>query len=110
MAEYLFSYGTLQPELAPVEVESLVRKFKLVGRAYIYGLLYDFGEYPGAVLGGNEKVWGQVFELPSDTLILRRLDEYEGFDPLKMSTSQFIRKPCNAKLANGQQFEAWVYV
>jgi gamma-glutamylcyclotransferase (GGCT)/AIG2-like uncharacterized protein YtfP len=109
MAEYLFSYGTLQPGLAPAEIEPIVRRFRPVGRAYIHGLLYDFGEYPGAVSGCNEKVWGQVFELPADPLILRRLDEYEEFDPLKIDTSQFVRQKCKPIMDNGQAYEAWVY-
>jgi gamma-glutamylcyclotransferase (GGCT)/AIG2-like uncharacterized protein YtfP len=109
MPEYLFSYGTLQPELAPAEVEPIARIFRPVCRAYIHGVLYDFGAYPGAVPGGGEKVWGQVFELSPDPLILRRLDEYEGFDPLNIDASQFTRQKCGAIVDNGQVYEAWVY-
>ncbi|HEX4484928.1 MAG TPA: gamma-glutamylcyclotransferase family protein [Terriglobales bacterium] len=110
MTEYLFSYGTLQPGLAPADIEPIVRMFKPVGRAHIHGLLYDFGEYPGAVLGSNGKVWGQVFELPSNADVLGRLDDYEEFHPDNIDASQFVRKKCKAVLESGEAIEAWVYV
>jgi gamma-glutamylcyclotransferase (GGCT)/AIG2-like uncharacterized protein YtfP len=110
MAEYLFSYGTLQPGLAPAEIEPIVQSFKPLGKAYIYGALYDFGHYPGAVLGGSEKVRGQVFELPSGADVLGRLDEYEGYDPLKIDESQFLRQRCKSILEGGQELDVWVYV
>jgi gamma-glutamylcyclotransferase (GGCT)/AIG2-like uncharacterized protein YtfP len=110
MAEYLFSYGTLQPGWAPPEIEPMVQRFKPKGRAYIYGVLYDFGHYPGVVTGGGEKVWGQVFELPPGADIFRRLDEYEEFDCLKIDESQFVREKCKAVLEDGLELEVWVYV
>ena len=61
MAQYLFSYGTLQAELAPAEIAPVVRQLRPIGRASIPGILYDLGDYPGAVVGGtNLEVWGQV--------------------------------------------------
>jgi gamma-glutamylcyclotransferase (GGCT)/AIG2-like uncharacterized protein YtfP len=110
MADFLFSYGTLQPGLAPAEIERVVRRFRLVGRAYIHGLLYDFGEYPGAVMGGTEeKVWGLVMALPDDPDVLRRLDEYEEYDPSNIEGSQYIRRTCTAALDSGEAVESWVY-
>jgi gamma-glutamylcyclotransferase (GGCT)/AIG2-like uncharacterized protein YtfP len=110
MAEYLFSYGTLQPGLAPPEIEPMVQSFKPMGLAYIYGVLYDFGHYPGAVTGGAGKVWGQVFALPDDPCLLGQLDEYEEFDPSNIDESQFLRQKCLAMLENGNAMEVWVYV
>jgi gamma-glutamylcyclotransferase (GGCT)/AIG2-like uncharacterized protein YtfP len=111
MKEYLFSYGTLQPKLAPPEVEPLVSKFRHVGRGYIQGRLYDFGDYPGAVLGETQqRVWGEVFQLPADTEVLRQLDEYEQFDPSDLKNSQFVREMRLAVLETGEAINAWVYI
>jgi gamma-glutamylcyclotransferase (GGCT)/AIG2-like uncharacterized protein YtfP len=111
MTQYLFSYGTLQPDLAPAEIAPLVRKFRRVGRGYIHGFLYDFGDYPGAVLGKTQqRVWGQVFVFPDDPELLRQLDEYEEFDPSNLKHSQFVRQKCGAVLATGRAIQAWVYV
>jgi gamma-glutamylcyclotransferase (GGCT)/AIG2-like uncharacterized protein YtfP len=111
MLEYLFSYGTLQPGLAPADIELLMRDLPRRGRAYIYGLLYDLGEYPGVrLVESDSKVWGQVFELPTDPSLLRRLDEYEEFDPSNIDESQFLREKCMATLQDGNILEVWVYV
>ena len=111
MAEYLFSYGTLQPELAPAEIASLVAQLRPIGRASIPGVLHDLGDYPGAVLGEkNLEVWGQVLELPEDPGILRQLDEYEAFDPAQIERSQFVRTECDATLGNGRVMKVWVYI
>ena len=111
MAEYLFSYGTLQPELAPAEIASVIRQFRPIGRASIAGILYDLGDYPGAVLGEtNLRVWGQVFELPKDPGVLRQLDEYEEFDPAEIESSQFVRTECDGTLESGTMIKVWVYM
>jgi gamma-glutamylcyclotransferase (GGCT)/AIG2-like uncharacterized protein YtfP len=111
MAEDLISYATLQPELAPAEIASLVSQLRPLGRASIPGILYDLGDYPGAV-GGNKnlKVWGQVFELPTDPGVLRQLDDYEEFSAAEIERSQFMRTECNATLDNGRVIKVWVYV
>ena len=111
MSEYLFSYGTLQPELAPAEMTSVIGQLRPIGRASIPGILYDLGDYPGAVFcETNLEVWGQVFELPGDPGILRQLDDYEEFFPAHLERSQFVRTECNATLDNGRAIKAWVYV
>lgn len=111
MTEYLFSYGTLQPDLAPKEIAPLVGQLRSVGRGYIRGFLYDFGEYPGAVLGETDlKVWGHVFALSENHNVLRGLDKYEEFNPLDLKNSQFVREKCSAVLEDGKAVEAWAYV
>jgi gamma-glutamylcyclotransferase (GGCT)/AIG2-like uncharacterized protein YtfP len=111
MPQYLFSYGTLQPGLAPPEIEPLVARFQLVGRASVNGFLYEFGDYPGAVLSSaEEKVWGQIFVLPDDSDLISRLDQYEEFDPLDIKNSQFVRQKCEATLEIGEVVQAWIYV
>ena len=110
MKRYLFSYGTLIPHHAPAEVASTVKLLRRVGRGSVRGRLYDLGDYPGAVLSRTGPVIaGQVFELPEDPDVLRRLDEYEGFDPSHPQGSLFVRMKWPVTLRNGKKMSCWVY-
>ncbi len=110
MKHYLFSYGTLLPELAPGEIASTVRRLRPVGRGCVRGWLYDLGEYPGAVLSdAGPAIMGQVFELPDDPEVLKRLDEYEEFDPGNPDGSLFVRRECLVVLDHGKKVKGWVY-
>jgi gamma-glutamylcyclotransferase (GGCT)/AIG2-like uncharacterized protein YtfP len=107
---YLFSYGTLSPRHAPPEIEPTVRRFRRVGKGFVHGQLFDFGEYPGAVLTRNgSRIIGQIFELPDDPEVLNRLDEYEGFDRSNPKGSLFVRKRRYVQLRDGRKFFCWVY-
>jgi len=109
--EYLFAYGTLQPDRAPAEVADVVRGFEWVGKGTVRGTLYDLGSYPGAVL--NERGWGPisgiVFRLPVGENILGRLDAYEEFDPQSPKRSLFIRRLHPVELDNGRVLPCWIY-
>jgi gamma-glutamylcyclotransferase (GGCT)/AIG2-like uncharacterized protein YtfP len=110
MNRYLFSYGTLLPELAPAEIAPAVRRLRPVGRGRVRGWLYDLGEYPGAVLSdAGPTIEGQVFELPDDPEVLKRLDEYEEFDPGNPERSLFVREECSVLLDHGKKVNSWVY-
>ncbi len=112
MREYLFLYGTLVPERAPDEVASVVRRFRPIGRAHVRGRLYDFGDFPGAILdpSSGATIQGQLVQLPADKALLRVLDRYEEFDPSKPKTSLFVRKKAEVKLSDGRSIKCWVYV
>jgi gamma-glutamylcyclotransferase (GGCT)/AIG2-like uncharacterized protein YtfP len=72
--------------------------------------LSDLGEYPGAVLSdAGPTIEGQVFELPDDPEVLKRLDEYEEFDPRNPERSLFIREECSVLLDRGKKVTSWVY-
>ncbi len=110
MKRYLFSYGTLRPRHAPAEIAPTVRLLRRVGRGSVRGRLYDLGEYPGAVLSRTgPAIAGQIFELPEDPDVLRRLDEYEGFDPSHTQGSLFVRMKWPVTLQNGKKLSCWVY-
>ena len=111
MPEYLFSYGTLQPEYAPAEIALLLVNLPRVGRGWVQGILYDFVDYPGLALArGGREVWGQVFSLPEDPGLLPRLDDYEGFNPKDPEHSLFVRTSGSVMLESGKQMLAWIYV
>jgi gamma-glutamylcyclotransferase (GGCT)/AIG2-like uncharacterized protein YtfP len=111
-SDYLFTYGTLRPVFAPDEIAPVVEKLRSVGEGFVSGVLYDFGDFPGAVLDplSDRKITGTVFKLPEGAGILRQLDDYEGYDPDDPDKSLFIRSLCSVVLTNGTILECWVYV
>jgi gamma-glutamylcyclotransferase (GGCT)/AIG2-like uncharacterized protein YtfP len=111
MSEYLFSYGTLLPGHAPAEIAGAVAQLRPIGRGTVRGVLYDLGDYPGAVFdsASDKRVLGTVFRIPNDTTFLDKLDEYEGFDPSASRTSLFIRKRHPVRLSTGRTLHCWVY-
>jgi gamma-glutamylcyclotransferase (GGCT)/AIG2-like uncharacterized protein YtfP len=111
MNQYLFAYGTLMPAHAPAELGEIVRQFRRIGRGSVRGRLYDLGDYPGAVLvEGPDSIYGEVYRLPADQEILRKLDEYEGFDPSDPGGSLFARTKCPVRLENSEELSCWVYI
>ena len=109
---YLFLYGTLLPGHAPAEIAPAVAKLRRLGAGTTRGLLYDLGEYPGAVLddsaGGH--IHGTIFELPRAKEVLSALDTYEDFDPNEPQSSLFVRILQPITLPNGELLECWMYV
>ncbi len=111
MSEYIFIYGTLSPEIVPDEIADVVRKLRLIGEGFVYGKLYDLGEFPGAKLGGRSrtKIRGRVYQLPSDKKLIKSLDAYEEFIPGKPGQSLYLRKKTPVMLESGKRIEAWIY-
>lgn len=112
MSEHLFLYGTLLPGEAPREIASIVKRFRRLGSAHVRGRLYDFGDFPGAVLDPSSRtmIHGELVALPSDERVLETLDRYEEFDPLDPKKSLFVRKKAKVRMANGSSREGWIYV
>ncbi len=112
MSDFLFAYGTLQPDYSPPAIAHVVAKLELIGKGSARGVLYDLGGYPGAVLDSHSKqtIHGVVFRLPEDATIWRELDAYEDFDPASPETSPFIRVLHPVVLATGDTLQCWVYV
>jgi gamma-glutamylcyclotransferase (GGCT)/AIG2-like uncharacterized protein YtfP len=111
MKQFLFTYGTLLPGLAPPAVAPIVSRLRPVGKGYVRGILYDLGSYPGVILNKNEgKVWGQVYELPEDEDILRQLDAYEGFDSSRRDESEYVREECEVITEGGEAMKVWIYI
>jgi len=112
MSNYLFTYGTLHPGHAPDEIASAVDRLRPVGTGYVHGVLYDLGDYPGAVLdpASTRNISGTVFRLPEDEDVLHQLDEYEGFDQNSPDRSLFIRTLRIVTLDSGDTLPCWIYV
>lgn len=111
MSDYLFLYGTLRPQQAPAEMRAIIRHLDRIGAGYARGLLYDLGEYPGAILDASSSmtIRGEVFALPTEQL-LNSLDAYEDFDPANPQDSLFVRTRHFVRLTDGRELECWVYV
>lgn len=90
----------------------MAAKLRVVGEGLVHGVLYDLGEYPGAVLdaAANSKIAGTVLELPADTGILSALDEYEGYDSKAPETSLFVRVTHRMTMDSGGELACWIYV
>ena len=75
------------------------------------GVLYDLGEYPGAVFDTttDKRVDGTIFELPEDPQVLEALDRYEGYEPTPHATNLFVRKLQRVDLTTGDTIECWAY-
>jgi gamma-glutamylcyclotransferase (GGCT)/AIG2-like uncharacterized protein YtfP len=109
--KYLFVYGTLRRKHAPPEITDVVNSLELVSEASVPGNIFDLGEYPGAVFEPNSQsiVHGEVFKLPNNPKILRKLDNYEEFKPENPEKSLFIREVATALTGDGQYLNCWVY-
>ena len=109
MSELLFAYGTLQPGLVPVAMERVCRRLRVVGPATMAGRLYDLGHYPGAIVGGEGLIYGQIVEVDCEQT-WQALDRYEGCPPEGEGEGLFRRVRAVATLADGEALECWVYV
>jgi gamma-glutamylcyclotransferase (GGCT)/AIG2-like uncharacterized protein YtfP len=112
MTKYLFLYGTLRPASPTNEATRLITGLRRIGRARVFGRLYDLGEYPGAVLDSSARtsIRGELFELPNNPSILSALDKYEEFDRANEKRSLFIRTKTNVEVSDGRRLESWIYV
>ena len=111
MTIYLFVYGTLLPGNVPSQLASIVDQFRVTGAAWVSGRLYDFGNFPGAVLEPRSSsiIHGIAYEIPDHGVTLSTLDRYEGFDPRNPASSPFLRKQTRAMLEDGRTISAWIY-
>ena len=109
MPEHLFVYGTLRAGSIHPMAHRLRVGAKLIGRGSAPGMLYDFGDHPGAVFTRDSKyrVIGDVFELKAGPRLLADLDRYEGFTG--GDDDMFRRIAIEVTLDKGGKVEAWTY-
>jgi gamma-glutamylcyclotransferase (GGCT)/AIG2-like uncharacterized protein YtfP len=92
MEKYLFVYGTLLDERNEFAVY-LKKNCSFYCGGKFKGMLYDIGEYPGAIFTSksNQYVYGVIFRLNDAVSALKMLDDYEGFGIAKPAPNEFIR-------------------
>ena len=109
MPELVFFYGTLmsgfkRPGRAPIE-----SKLTLVGRGSISAALFDLGIYPAAIPATDSRVRGEVYRMTEPELVLRALDEIEGFRPGQPEASLYTRVNATVTFDDGRTEDAWAY-
>ncbi|CAN5115992.1 gamma-glutamylcyclotransferase [soil metagenome] len=102
----VFVYGTLRTGEAGFVELGLGALVEPLGPATVAGTLYDLGEYPGAVLGGESVISGELL-LPRDEAVLAMLDAYEVFDPSDPAGSEYLR--IRSETEEGP-VKIWIYV
>jgi gamma-glutamylcyclotransferase (GGCT)/AIG2-like uncharacterized protein YtfP len=100
----VFVYGLLRPGCAGFAELKLGERAIRIAPDRIAGRLYDLGDYPGVVLGGESIVVGELL-LPRDSGVLADLDGYEQYDPVDPGSSEYLRT--RVTTLGGR--EAWVY-
>jgi gamma-glutamylcyclotransferase (GGCT)/AIG2-like uncharacterized protein YtfP len=109
-SSYLFVYGTLLSE-GNEFAAFLMENSTLYGDGKFKGELYDIGEYPGAIVQPlcDHYVHGQVFLMNQPDMILRRLDDYEGFGDGQPEPNEFIRTLTEVE-TDINPLNCWVYL
>jgi gamma-glutamylcyclotransferase (GGCT)/AIG2-like uncharacterized protein YtfP len=79
----------------------------LEGHGRIRGSLYDFGDYPGAVL--DDGGWSRESTVRSAGPT-PELDRTEWYDPRDEVGSLYVRRRAAVLLEDGPTREAWVYL
>jgi gamma-glutamylcyclotransferase (GGCT)/AIG2-like uncharacterized protein YtfP len=107
---YLFVYGTLLD--TDNEFAAFLRKHcSFVKRGKFKGILYDIGEYPGAVFNNkiDGYVHGSIYLMSNATQVLEKLDDYEGFGDDQEQPNLFIRQLVEIE-TNSRAIDCWVYL
>ena len=111
--QFLFVYGTLRPEFGHPLHHRLASVARPLGAAWFGGLLFDIGNYPGAVPSSDSRnrIRGELFAIPAGRAgtLFQVLDEYEDCSPRTAPASQFAREK-HAVFCEGRAYESWVYV
>lgn len=78
---HVFVYGTLRRSCSN-DITRLLPAPQWLGEAEVAGSMYDFGPYPGVVLGGEGRVVGEVYAISA--ALERVLDEIEEVYPQQL--------------------------
>ena len=110
--EYLFVYGTLRKDYKNGMYHILEKYADFVGEGIFNGILYDIGEYPGAVPSNKNSqiVKGELYSIHNHKFVFKKLDEYEGYSGKDPHYMEFLRKKVSITLINGEKYSAWIYI
>lgn len=107
--KYLFIYGTLLD--ADNEFGAYLRaNSSPVATGSFPGMLYDMGEYPGAIHQPDtgSQVYGKILKLANNPEVLKTIDRYEGFGEGEQQPNLFIRQVIAVTTYIGV-IDCWVY-
>ena len=109
MADFVFFYGTLMTPFNRPGRQRIDQHLSYVGRGRISAALFDLGIYPAAVPVSGERVHGELYEMRHPTIVLRALDELEGYRPGEPDKSLYTRTRTRVRLYDGTEARAWAY-
>ena len=109
--KYLFVYGTLRRAHTPPEAAPLMRDLEFISEASTPGTMFDLGDYPGAIFDpeSGSEVKGEVYRLPLNLDVLKKLDRYEEFKPRNPRQSLFVRQVIVVRTPDGKKLSCWAY-
>jgi gamma-glutamylcyclotransferase (GGCT)/AIG2-like uncharacterized protein YtfP len=107
----LFVYGTLLPEFQLPISDFLTSESEVVGRGFVFGKLYDLGEYPGLVPDDSRlnRVFGNLYRLRNSESVFHILDEYEGIHQSGQEENEYIRTLIEVHFGE-KQIVSYVYL
>jgi len=108
MNDKLFVYGTLLDEHNQYGIY-LRDNSSFYANGKLKGKLYHLGEYPGAVLGGDDYIYGVILQMDNAVEALSLIDIYEGFGEDQPQPNEFIRVLTKAETDTGP-VECWIYL
>lgn len=101
----LATYGTLMRAFGVICRLGVTDRVSFVQACQFAGVLYDLGQFPGAV-PGDGVVYGELFRL-HDPQTWTVLDAYEGYESDREDDSLFVRR--QVALQEPVDRTAWVY-
>ena len=107
--ELVFFYGTLMTPFNREGRLNIDDHLIFRGRGTISAALFDLGIYPAAVPASEARVWGEVYETTLPIVVLRTLDELEGYSPGEPESSLYLRMLTPVTLEDGEVVKAWAY-
>jgi gamma-glutamylcyclotransferase (GGCT)/AIG2-like uncharacterized protein YtfP len=105
--ELVFVYGTLRRGGSNA---FRMDGAEFVGPATVGGVLYRISWYPGLVLDGEDRVFGEVYQVGPE--LLRALDEFEGLAAGEIEGSEYRRVRVEAVQSGHpaeKRVEVWIY-
>lgn len=109
MSEYVFFYGTLMKPFNVGGRRAIEEHLQFVGRGRIAAAMFDLGFYPAAVPCEDGTVVGEVHAMTKPAVVLRALDEFEGYRPKEPEAGLYVRTLAAAVLEDGSRLKVWVY-
>jgi len=109
MADLVFFYGTLMTPFNRTQRVQIDEHLVFRGRGSMAAVLFDLGIYPAAVPTADGRVYGEVYEMIRPAVVLRALDELEGYRPSEPDSSLYTRIVTPVTLEEGTEVDAWAY-
>jgi gamma-glutamylcyclotransferase (GGCT)/AIG2-like uncharacterized protein YtfP len=109
MPKLVFFYGTLMTPFNRIGRLRMDRHLVFRGRGTITAALFDLGIYPAAVPDPDGQVWGEVYEMTHPVVVLRALDELEGYRPTEPDVSLYTRRLTPVTMEDGSVVYASAY-